>query len=177
MDRCYWPTEAQRLSMRLISHCPWSGRSMDLISIFSEHPAPSPGLCTSGIPPYAGQDTPSPCLHAGGSPSPGLCTGESSSLNPLLGGEGGWSQLRVLCFPRMPSPVTHCLALRKPSPASHGFPIALAHSLHHNPIPLVWCQTCLAPGLLITTVSLVSHSSGLSTENLKPPWVNLSGPT
>ena len=70
--------------------------------------------------------------------------------------------------------MTHWLTWRKPSPASQGFPVSLAHSLHHNLIPLIWCQTCLAPGLLVTTVSLVSHSSGLSTENLKPPCINLS---
>ena len=55
----------------------------------------------------------------------------------------------------MPSPMTHWLAWRKPSLASQGFLVGLTHSFHHNLIPLIWCQTCLAPGLLVTTVSLV----------------------
>ena len=51
--------------------------------------------------------------------------------------------------------MTHWLAWMKPSLASQGFLVGLTHSFHHNLIPLIWCQTCLAPGLLVTTVSLV----------------------
>ena len=71
------------------------------MSISSECPAPSPGLCTCGTP-LPGQDTPRRGLCAGGSPSPGLCEGGSFSLNPLWVGGGLSSESSAFpgCLPQ-----------------------------------------------------------------------------
>lgn len=94
-------------------------------------------------------------------PSPGLCACRSPRLIPV------GSQLRVLCFPGKPSLTAYLSSLEEAFTGLRRLPCPLRPCfLHHHPIPLVWCQVCLPPGLLVATVSLASHSSGLGTENL-----------
>lgn len=58
---------------------------------------------------------------------------------------------------------------RLPYPGPVPIPSACA-----SPLTLVWCQDCLPPELLVTTVSPASLSSGLGTENMNEVSITAS---